>query len=251
MLKIARDCDLHIVEDLFYSRQNFLFPNQQLSPHSSFDSEISYLHQEFRNGAAFTLGRINGSHYNVFNAEARIKREDKRKEADASVEIMMSGLDQDIMQKHFHKHSFNDQTLHESGIGGLFEGATIDEFAFEPCGYSMNGILGEMVFTIHVTPEVEHSYASFECNAHMGDYTELLHKVLRIFNPSQFMVVTCGKNVSGNKDPSRSAFSQEGVAGYLMQDEALTNFENYKLKYNYFVALSPETEADREEPLIF
>jgi S-adenosylmethionine decarboxylase len=183
MIKIAESCGLAL-PSLFYSRQDFKFPNKQLYPHSSFDAEIKYLHQKFPNGAAFTLGKVNGSHYNVFNAEAFYQR----KEADASVEIMMSGLDQDIMQRHFQKNSFNEHTLEASGIGGLFEGALIDEFAFDPCGYSMNGILGKMVFTIHVTPEPTHCYASFECNAHMGDYTELLHKVLKIFNPSQFMV---------------------------------------------------------------
>lgn len=65
---------------------------------------------------------------------------------------------------------------------GLFPGAKIDEFGFDPCGYSMNGIIGDAFFTIHITPQPEQSYASFETNAPLTDYTELLHKVTQASN---------------------------------------------------------------------
>ena len=40
-----------------------------------------------------------------------------------------------------------------SGVGALLPGVTIDDWAFEPCGYSMNGLQGEYYYTVHVTPE--------------------------------------------------------------------------------------------------
>ncbi len=40
--------------------------------------------------------------------------------------------------------------------------AEIDDFVFEPCGYSMNGCDGDGFSTIHVTPEEGFSYASLE-----------------------------------------------------------------------------------------
>ena len=49
-----------------------------------------------------------------------------------------------------------------SGIRALLPGARIDDFAFEPCGYSMNGLEGPLASSIHVTPEDGWSYASFE-----------------------------------------------------------------------------------------
>lgn len=40
--------------------------------------------------------------------------------------------------------------------------AVIDDYVFEPCGYSMNGQQGGVFSTIHITPEDGFSYASFE-----------------------------------------------------------------------------------------
>jgi hypothetical protein len=51
-----------------------------------------------------------------------------------------------------------------SGIGALLEHVEIDDWAFAPCGYSMNGSRGAFYYTIHVTPELAFSYASFETN---------------------------------------------------------------------------------------
>ncbi|KAF8342309.1 S-adenosylmethionine decarboxylase [Cantharellus anzutake] len=66
------------------------------------------------------------------------------------------------------------------GISSIFPQhlTKLDSYAFEPCGYSANGIVsygeetsnvglatnGEGYYTIHVTPEEGWSYASFECN---------------------------------------------------------------------------------------
>jgi hypothetical protein len=57
-----------------------------------------------------------------------------------------------------------------SGISSLCPGAIIDETAFTPCGYSMNAILHDAYYTIHITPEAECSYASFETNACLKNY---------------------------------------------------------------------------------
>ncbi|KAJ0555975.1 putative adenosylmethionine decarboxylase [Helianthus annuus] len=50
-----------------------------------------------------------------------------------------------------------------TGINRINPNAQICDFAFDPCGYSMNAIDGDRYSTIHVTPEDGFSYASFEC----------------------------------------------------------------------------------------
>jgi S-adenosylmethionine decarboxylase len=48
--------------------------------------------------------------------------------------------------------------------------ADIDDYVFEPCGYSMNGVEGGTFSTVHITPEEGFSYASFEiCGYAPGD----------------------------------------------------------------------------------
>ena len=48
------------------------------------------------------------------------------------------------------------------GIRKIIPKSDICDFEFDPCGYSMNGIEGNAISTIYVTPEDGFSYASFE-----------------------------------------------------------------------------------------
>ena len=70
------------------------------------------------------------------------------------------------------------------GLRSLFPSSLIDDYLFEPCGYSMNGLDASGGFyTIHVTPEKECSYASFETNIKGVDVDNLIRSVLAIFQP--------------------------------------------------------------------
>jgi len=40
----------------------------------------------------------------------------------------------------------------------------IDEYKFKPCGYSLNAVDGEYFWCIHITPQAQYSYLSFETN---------------------------------------------------------------------------------------
>ena len=61
---------------------------------------------------------------------------------DQTIEILMSELDQDIMNI-FHQHSSQSarEAREKSGIDRLVPNMKIDDYLFEPCGYSMNGVL--------------------------------------------------------------------------------------------------------------
>jgi S-adenosylmethionine decarboxylase len=81
-----------------------------------------------------------------------------------------------------------EECTHRSGIDTLFPNALLDAFLFEPCGYSVNAILPRgHYFTVHITPEEHCSYVSFETNAEMADYPDLIRRVLAIFRPQQFI----------------------------------------------------------------
>ena len=127
-------------------------------------------------------------------------------------EVMMTGLNTSVLQQ-FWKEENNTgaETTRRVGIDKIIPGirrmlwptlsqtilgCQIDAFQFDPCGYSANALLaGGYYWTIHVTPEREFSYASFETNFPLSDYQNLLERVLSIFKPAHFNVVLMANQV--------------------------------------------------------
>lgn len=51
---------------IFYSRKNFLFPDQQKGPHRSWRDEVRYLDKMFTGGSAYMIGKMNGEHWYLY-----------------------------------------------------------------------------------------------------------------------------------------------------------------------------------------
>ncbi|MBT6326344.1 MAG: adenosylmethionine decarboxylase, partial [Bdellovibrionales bacterium] len=77
----------------------------------------------------------------------------------------------------------------------LFPGFTFDDFVFDPCGYSLNGINGSDYMTIHITPEESISYVSLETNIGAKFIKNLLLFV-NIFNPKSFDIISFNNMMS-------------------------------------------------------
>ena len=73
-----------------------------------------------------------------------------------------------------------EQTTEASGIRSLVPLAAIDDYVFEPCGYSMNSQEGRTLSTIHITPEAGFSYASFEISCFAAGSVDVQHLVARL-----------------------------------------------------------------------
>lgn len=50
--------------------------------------------------------------------------------------------------------------------------------------------------TIHITPEPEFSYVSFETNIQAASYREIICKVLETFHPGKFVITIFANQVS-------------------------------------------------------
>lgn len=83
-----------------YSRKNFLFPEEQEFPHSSFDQEVDYMSQVFEDGRPHIFGPLSADHWVVFIAD-RIDRSGKVKEHvenEQTLNMYMYDIDPEVAQ---------------------------------------------------------------------------------------------------------------------------------------------------------
>ena len=123
---------------------------------------------------------------------------------------MMFGIDEDVAKlfvKNRGRFPSDKDVTRAAGINTLLPGSQIQEFCFEPCGYSMNGLLFDAYWTIHITPESHCSYASFETNVRMKNFTPLVKSVLAIFRPRKF-TMTLFADSAGVAALKESPFAQ-------------------------------------------
>lgn len=139
--------------------------------------------------------------------------------------------------------------------------ARVDAYLFTPCGFSANGVIpapdkagtATHYFTVHVTPEPQCSYASFETNVpgrQSGRETvEVIEHVVNIFKPGRFSVtlfeaktepVEIRAVVDGAADSNavdhgkiRSA-KMEKIKGYRRVDRIVHDFDGYDLVFRYY-----------------
>jgi len=111
----------------------------------------------------------------------------------STFEIAMNDLSRESMS-HFYKteNVTGETTLTQSGISELIpEKTEIDCLMFNPFGFSLNGILNSYYYTMHITPQEECSYVSYETNRDVKGYDalKLSHKVVETFNPEKYTIV--------------------------------------------------------------
>uniref|UniRef100_A0A2K6U1S7 adenosylmethionine decarboxylase n=1 Tax=Saimiri boliviensis boliviensis TaxID=39432 RepID=A0A2K6U1S7_SAIBB len=164
LLKLARD-----YSGFFYCRKNF------------------FLNAIFPNGAAYYMGRMNSDCWYLHTldfSESRVISQ-----PDQTSEILMSDLDPAVMGQFYMKDGVTakDDTR-ESGIRNMIPGSVIDATMLNTCGYSMNEMKSDGTYwTIHITPEPEFSYVSFETNLSQTSYDDLIRKVAEVFKPGKFV----------------------------------------------------------------
>lgn len=219
------------VEFAYFARRNFLYPHRQHSPHTSFDEEIKYMNRVFgRQGEAFVFGPRTAHHWHLYVVDFTDRDEIT---SDVTLELMMTDLDRSVMEQFYRRADFTSHkdVTKSSGIMDLVPGAITDEYQFEPCGYSMNGLLNDSYFTIHITPEPHCSYVSFETNISLADYTKLIRDVVSLFKPGRFTVSLFSDSGALCGPSSFNAFSRE-LGNYTFKANTYHEFEG---QYNVTV----------------
>lgn len=155
--------------------------------------------------------------------------------------------------------------------------ARVDAYLFTPCGFSANGVIpapngpeATHYFTVHVTPEPNCSYASFETNVpskQTGRETaSVIEQVVNIFKPGRFSVtlfegktfddeIDSTANETGNetankikaweKQVARKGSRLDQIRGYRRVDRIVHDLEGYELVFKYYERLDWEGGAPR------
>jgi len=236
LLQLAATVGLTQVKELFYSRHELMQPHQQHYPHNSFQHELEYLDSLFH-GSAYTLG---GRNSNEVWYLYTLNRPHPPHTGDATMELMMTDLDQEAMKMFFKTDKTGQQVTQLSGIQDLIPGADIHEFLFEPCGYSCNALIDDAYFTIHVTPQSGCSYASFETDVSLTDYTVLINKVLAIFKPRYFSLNVFANNVA-ICGPADRSFDEAELRGFIRRDRHFYSLNQYTVNFGYFFRDGPDS----------
>lgn len=199
LLSLAeRFAGLDCVANVYYSRRNFKRPELQPIPHRSFDEEVEHLDTLFENGAGYCMGRLNRDRWYLYTLNPAPV--DPIRRPDQTLEILMSDLDPDVMSIFTTETcTTGKEATKLSGIDKLVPlGTVIDDKLFEPCGYSMNGIIGDtdQYVTIHITPEPGFSYVSYETNVAQSGYVDLIRRILYCFRPARFLMTVIASKIS-------------------------------------------------------
>ncbi|XP_019160973.1 PREDICTED: S-adenosylmethionine decarboxylase proenzyme-like [Ipomoea nil] len=196
------------VKSVKYTRGSFIFPEVQPYPHRNFSEEVAILDGYFgklgtTGSKAYVMGGGDGKQqqWHVYSASAESA---ENMFPIYTLEMCMTGLDKKSASVFFKTESSSAAVITDaSGIRNILPGSEICDFDFEPCGYSMNGVEGGKISTIHVTPEDGFSYASFEAMGY--DFKDvkldaLIQRVLACFQPAEFSVALhcdcdCGDSI--------------------------------------------------------
>lgn len=196
------------INSLIFQRKNEYFSHLQPS---SFYDDIKVI-QTYLEGKAFRLGNMDDHHNFVFTT----LKEAKIDEGDLTNELLLYDLPKNVSNFLTRNDLTKKEIRNFLKLDQVIPGFQIDDFVFEPYGYSLNAIKEDMYFTIHITPQENSSYVSFEANFDLCSYKQT---VLEVFKPGSFDLINFKKKNS-------------------KLDECADIF-NYQLKRNVQMELDP------------
>ncbi|KAG7260630.1 hypothetical protein CRUP_036989, partial [Coryphaenoides rupestris] len=126
----------------------------------------------------------------------------ENKHADQTLEVLMSDLDPAVMEQFYMKD-----------------------------GVTANDVTRGTYWTIHITPEPEFSYVSFETNLSQTSYDDLVQKVVDVFKPGKFVTTLFVNQTS----KCRSVFSAaQKLDGFKRLDRQLAQFNDYNFVFTSY-----------------
>ncbi|MFP8968371.1 adenosylmethionine decarboxylase [Pokkaliibacter sp. CJK22405] len=175
--------------------------------HTCFEQDIVAL-DKIVTGKAYRLGHLDAHHNYVYHLDAPFTPP----EDDKTGELLMYHISGPVAEYLRSEGQTREGIRERLQIDALLPGFAIDDFVFEPYGYSLNAIRGGDYATFHITPQENSSYVSFETNLTTdGENANLFNQILQIFCPKSFDVI------SFNSSPVISVPANVNCIGHYAQ----------------------------------
>ncbi|TWX53383.1 adenosylmethionine decarboxylase [Colwellia hornerae] len=213
------------IKQLTYQRKNEYFSNAQPS---CFGDDIKLINQ-YLPGKAYRFGEMDSHHNYVFHLDNDFTADTD----DITYELLAYQISEQA-SKHLTQPNLSAEEIRQFlCIDSILPGFILDDFVFSPYGYSLNAINEQQYLTIHVTPQMDSSYISFESNV---DLLSLAPKLLEILAPKSFDLMSFNEQAFEQKLAalipiqyvSKSRVCKKLDNGYLV------NFANYILPQTTF-----------------
>ena len=204
---------------MVYERKSEHYPEHQ--PTTFYDDARRL--QALVPGRAVRFGDEHGHYVQMFHSSRPFQPET----TDPTLEVLMHAIDPEVARRFVGGAPEGRSMATALGIERILPGFITSEHVFEPAGYSLNALKGPEYYTIHVTPEAEGSYVSFETNhAFPGRLDDLVGSIVDIFQPRAFDVLMFSPDLE----------AQLSIEGYLLGDHVVDRLAGYHVSYfQYFV----------------
>ena len=194
------------IEACFFQRKNEFFP---LNQKTTFEKDVYQIRKKIK-GPAYRFGELDRHHFFLFHLD----NEFSPNREDQTVEILIYDMPTEL-KNIFYKNSDKIQSLFN--FNEAFPHFVLQDHVFKPEGYSLNALRKNEYYTLHLTPQNQGFYMSFETNIE-EPIQNIIQKVLVLFKPLRFDLIT----FTPTKSPQtlildknkylRTSFCQKGLS---------------------------------------
>jgi S-adenosylmethionine decarboxylase len=215
---------VQVILQLTYQRKNEYFSKAQPS---CFGDDIKKL-SHYLPGKAYRFGEMDNHHNYVFhlNNNDNNCNNDLNHNNEVTYELLAYQISEQASEHLTQPHLSAEAIQAFLCIAEMLPNFIIDDHVFQPYGYSLNAIKGDKYLTIHITPQAESSYISFQSNI---DIFSLIPKLLAILAPASVDVMTFNETAFKSKITHNipQKYVSKSLVCKQLDNGYLVNFANY------------------------
>nr|CAD7572587.1 unnamed protein product [Timema californicum] len=193
----------------------------------------------FPDGLAYCLGSQDKECWYLYTWSSRGigGNEEEVRGPDQTLEILMSELDPMVMSIFTREES---SSAAEATQVGISRGRDVVKGLppLKTLGTEINLLVTRnfqgCYMTIHITPEPEFSYVSFECNVPQASYKEVISRVLETFQPGKFVLTVFANKASVASDAPQELQKIPAFGDWLRHDMQYCRLQNYDFIYAFY-----------------